>query len=95
MLGSRHGSPSAPLPVETLNGGTVEDDSVTCVWDNCGVVYTHLGTLIEHIHNGKSFFACEEMSTSWPWLGYWIVMLLPPVMNGYGLSQKSFFTDLS
>ncbi|KAK1222279.1 hypothetical protein PQX77_014912 [Marasmius sp. AFHP31] len=29
------------------------EDTVTCLWDNCGVVFTHLPTLIEHIHNGE------------------------------------------
>ena len=29
------------------------EDSVTCQWDDCGVVFTHLPTLIEHIHNGE------------------------------------------
>jgi hypothetical protein len=43
----------------------VGDDSVTCLWDNCGVVYTHLPTLIEHIHNGEFFFAYVEMATLW------------------------------
>jgi len=30
------------------------DDSVTCLWDDCGKVYTHLPTLVEHIHEGIS-----------------------------------------
>ena len=29
------------------------EDTVTCLWDNCGVVFTHLPTLIDHIHNGE------------------------------------------
>jgi hypothetical protein len=57
---SRRGSLSTPLRAETSNGGTVDDDSVTCVWDNCGVVYTHLRTLIDHIHNGEFLFACRR-----------------------------------
>ena len=32
------------------------DDSVTCLWDDCGKVYTHLPTLVEHIHEGTFFF---------------------------------------
>ncbi|RDB21758.1 INO80 complex subunit 1 [Hypsizygus marmoreus] len=42
----------------------VEEDSVTCLWDDCGRVFTHLPTLIEHIHNDhigvhKSNYTCE------------------------------------
>jgi len=29
------------------------EDSVTCQWEDCGVVFTHLPTLIDHIHNGE------------------------------------------
>jgi hypothetical protein len=29
------------------------NDSVTCQWEDCGKVFTHLPTLIHHIHNGK------------------------------------------
>jgi hypothetical protein len=25
---------------------------VTCLWDDCGVIFTHLPTLITHIHDG-------------------------------------------
>jgi hypothetical protein len=32
------------------------EDSVTCQWEDCGVVFTHLPTLIDHIHNGASEF---------------------------------------
>ncbi|KAJ7091568.1 hypothetical protein B0H15DRAFT_778476 [Mycena belliarum] len=40
------------------------DDSVTCQWDNCGIVYTHLPSLIDHIHTehigvNKSNYTCE------------------------------------
>ncbi|KAF8216826.1 hypothetical protein K438DRAFT_1901439 [Mycena galopus ATCC 62051] len=43
------------------------DDSVTCQWESCGIVYTHLPTLIEHIHNvhigvHKSNYTCEWTS---------------------------------
>ncbi|KAJ6519127.1 hypothetical protein C8R45DRAFT_1085176 [Mycena sanguinolenta] len=45
------------------------DDSVTCLWDHCGLVYTHLPTLIEHIHSvhigvHKSNYTCEWASCS-------------------------------
>lgn len=33
-----------------------QEDSVTCQWEDCGVVFTHLPTLIGHIHNGASGF---------------------------------------
>ncbi|KAJ7504130.1 hypothetical protein B0H11DRAFT_1709733 [Mycena galericulata] len=40
------------------------DDSVTCQWESCGIVYTHLPTLIAHIHTEhigvhKSNYTCE------------------------------------
>jgi len=43
---SRLGSPVIP-------DGPESEDSVTCQWDDCGVVFTHLPTLISHIHNGE------------------------------------------
>ena len=39
---------TSPIQVELES-----EDSVTCQWDDCGVVFTHLPTLIEHIHNGE------------------------------------------
>ncbi|KAJ7033158.1 hypothetical protein C8F04DRAFT_1221742 [Mycena alexandri] len=44
-------------------------DSVTCQWVHCGLVYTHLPTLVEHIHSAhigmnKSLYACEWTSCS-------------------------------
>ncbi|KAF8630580.1 hypothetical protein AX17_005392 [Amanita inopinata Kibby_2008] len=40
------------------------DDSASCMWDDCGVVFTHLPTLIEHIHSvhigsQKPSYTCE------------------------------------
>ncbi|KAL0573993.1 hypothetical protein V5O48_007962 [Marasmius crinis-equi] len=40
------------------------EDTVTCLWDNCGIVFMHLPTLIDHIHNDhigvhKSNYTCE------------------------------------
>ncbi|PFH48521.1 hypothetical protein AMATHDRAFT_65183 [Amanita thiersii Skay4041] len=40
------------------------DDSVTCLWDDCGRIFTHLPTLIDHIHNDhigsqKPSYTCE------------------------------------
>lgn len=39
---------ASPMQVELES-----EDSVTCQWDDCGIVFTHLPTLIEHIHNGE------------------------------------------
>ncbi|KAF9524245.1 hypothetical protein CPB83DRAFT_861685 [Crepidotus variabilis] len=42
------------------------EDSVTCQWEDCGIVFTHLPTLIEHIHDHigvhKSNYTCEWTS---------------------------------
>jgi len=43
---------------------TQSEDSVTCQWEDCGKVFTHLPTLIHHIHNDhigvhKSNYTCE------------------------------------
>ena len=37
----------------TQSGALDTEDSVTCQWEDCGKVFTHLPTLIHHIHNGK------------------------------------------
>ncbi|KAF9267198.1 hypothetical protein L218DRAFT_856810 [Marasmius fiardii PR-910] len=62
-------SPRAGSPPLLGSGGQHDElfdaeDTVTCLWDNCGVVFTHLPTLIEHIHNDhigvhKSNYTCE------------------------------------
>ncbi|KAF8883029.1 hypothetical protein BD779DRAFT_1541450 [Infundibulicybe gibba] len=63
---SRPASPSASQTnVSQLD--PTEEDSVTCEWDDCGRVYTHLPSLIEHIHNEhigvhKSNYTCEWAS---------------------------------
>ncbi len=31
-----------------------EEDTATCLWGECGKVFTHLPSLIEHIHVGES-----------------------------------------
>lgn len=41
------------------------EDSVTCLWDDCGGVYTHLPTLIAHIHNGEVCHHDESRAVSW------------------------------
>ncbi|KAJ7656346.1 hypothetical protein DFH06DRAFT_1199313 [Mycena polygramma] len=57
---SRGGTP----PMTHFHEFRDSDDSVTCQWENCGIVYTHLPTLIEHIHSvhigvHKSNYTCE------------------------------------
>ncbi|KAF5383402.1 hypothetical protein D9757_006180 [Collybiopsis confluens] len=45
-------------------GMEVEDDSVTCLWDDCGVVFTNLQVFIDHIHNecDKSFTRSDALA---------------------------------
>jgi hypothetical protein len=57
---SRPASPSQNQP--TAEDAEIED-AITCQWEECGVVFTHLPTLIDHIHNGK----CSNTWKS-PWL---------------------------
>ena len=45
------GSPG-PSTAPTAEQGV---DTVTCLWDDCGIVFTHLPTLIEHIHSSEPF----------------------------------------
>ncbi|KAJ7108839.1 hypothetical protein C8R43DRAFT_905262 [Mycena crocata] len=57
---SRAGTP----PMTHFHEFRDSDDSVTCQWESCGIVYTHLPTLIEHIHTvhigvHKSNYTCE------------------------------------
>ncbi|KAJ7464632.1 hypothetical protein FB451DRAFT_1264131 [Mycena latifolia] len=57
---SRAGTP----PMTHFHEFRDSDDSVTCQWDSCGIVYTHLPTLIDHIHTEhigvhKSNYTCE------------------------------------
>ena len=45
---------SASHPGSPMRSGALDtEDSVTCQWEDCGKVFTHLPTLINHIHNGK------------------------------------------
>ncbi|KAJ7231910.1 hypothetical protein B0H12DRAFT_1146148 [Mycena haematopus] len=60
---SRGGTP----PMTHFHEFRDSDDSVTCLWEHCGIVYTHLPTLIEHIHSvhigvHKSNYTCEWAS---------------------------------
>ncbi|KAJ3917628.1 hypothetical protein F5877DRAFT_91134 [Lentinula edodes] len=59
---SRLGSPSISSVHDSR--AEVDDDSVTCLWDDCGLVFTDLQIFIDHIHNGhigvnKSNYTCE------------------------------------
>lgn len=48
--------PSASRAGSPPNAEVVVEDSITCQWGDCGVVFTHLGTLIDHIHNSEYSF---------------------------------------
>ncbi|KAG1845146.1 hypothetical protein F4604DRAFT_210568 [Suillus subluteus] len=55
---SRAGSPGPE------HGEAAGADTMTCLWDDCGVIFSHLPSLIEHIHNThigvhKSNYTCE------------------------------------
>lgn len=47
---SRPGSPAS----QGAGRGAEEGDTMSCQWEDCGKVFNHLPTLIEHIHNGSS-----------------------------------------
>ncbi|TFK97515.1 hypothetical protein BDV98DRAFT_554133, partial [Pterulicium gracile] len=57
---SRPGSPGSGAAEQLLD----EDDVATCRWNDCGRVFHHLPTLIDHIHNDhignhRSNYTCE------------------------------------
>ncbi|KDQ24731.1 hypothetical protein PLEOSDRAFT_1107661 [Pleurotus ostreatus PC15] len=58
---SRPNSPDSSHPGDEP---PIVEDSVTCEWDGCGKVYTHLPTLIDHIHNecDKSFTRSDALA---------------------------------
>jgi hypothetical protein len=39
--------------IAALEAAALEEDSATCMWGECGIVFTHLPSLIQHIHNGE------------------------------------------
>ena len=39
--------------VAALEAAALQEDSATCIWGECGIVFTHLPSLIRHIHNGQ------------------------------------------
>lgn len=43
---------TSPLPLAVSADDIETEDVITCQWEECGVVFTHLPTLIDHIHNG-------------------------------------------
>ena len=46
--------PGSPMTAEaSMLGEDKQADTMTCQWEDCGKVFSHLPTLIEHIHNGK------------------------------------------
>lgn len=51
-----HSSPAGtPAPRDRdKSAKNAEPDAVTCLWDDCGEIFTHLPTLIDHIHKGVS-----------------------------------------
>ncbi|KZT18770.1 hypothetical protein NEOLEDRAFT_1159351 [Neolentinus lepideus HHB14362 ss-1] len=60
-------SPSRPGSPSVTSGQDTE--TVACQWEDCGKVFTHLPTLIEHIHNDhigvhKSNYTCEWATCS-------------------------------
>ncbi|KAF8633125.1 hypothetical protein AX15_001505 [Amanita polypyramis BW_CC] len=64
---SRPGSPSSAssgVGVQQEYADAGYGESASCMWDDCGMVFTHLPTLIEHIHSvhigsQKPSYTCE------------------------------------
>ncbi|KIM44562.1 hypothetical protein M413DRAFT_442530 [Hebeloma cylindrosporum] len=59
--------PGSPMHLQFKAEPLETNDVVTCQWEDCGVVFTHLPTLIAHIHNDhigvhKSNYTCEWSS---------------------------------
>ena len=53
--GASASRPGSPLTAEaSMLGEDQEADTMTCQWEDCGRVFNHLPTLIDHIHNGES-----------------------------------------
>ncbi|KAG2354238.1 hypothetical protein BDR07DRAFT_1474459 [Suillus spraguei] len=52
------------IDIQPSHGEAAGSDTMTCLWDDCGVVFSHLPSLIEHIHSThigvhKSNYTCE------------------------------------
>jgi len=67
-LGSTISRPGSPGSAPQIDGQVQEDeaevDTMTCLWEDCGKVFNHLPSLIDHIHNDhigvhKSNYTCE------------------------------------
>ena len=43
----------------TQSGALNTENIISCQWEDCSEMFTHLATLIDHIHNGK-FFTCAR-----------------------------------
>ena len=58
MDGEDHYGPSVSHAASPVAAPAIHDDIdemedvITCQWEECGVVFGHLPTLIDHIHNG-------------------------------------------
>lgn len=75
-------------------------DTVTCLWEDCGHVFSHLPTLIEHIHSGQ----CSH-SKVWIQLTTWLTAHIGVHKSNYtcewatctrrGLAQTSRFALIS
>ncbi|KAG6910933.1 hypothetical protein DXG01_005987 [Tephrocybe rancida] len=68
-LGPSASRPGSPQNQDTIHLEDLESDSATCLWDECGQVFTHLPTLISHIHDEhigvhKSNYTCEWATCS-------------------------------
>lgn len=62
----------SPGPSSTAPTAEQAVDTVTCLWDDCGIVFTHLPTLIEHIHTSEPILSLSHRpSTTCPPSPYW------------------------
>ncbi|CDO68517.1 hypothetical protein BN946_scf184998.g14 [Trametes cinnabarina] len=63
--GASASRPGSPVAAEaTMAAEEPQPDTMTCQWEDCGKVFDHLPTLIEHIHGDhigvhKSNYTCE------------------------------------
>ncbi|KAI0331560.1 hypothetical protein GY45DRAFT_1322152 [Cubamyces sp. BRFM 1775] len=63
--GASASRPGSPAPAEAVMAGDDQEaDTMTCQWEDCGKVFNHLPTLIDHIHGDhigvhKSNYTCE------------------------------------
>ncbi|KAH7886618.1 hypothetical protein F5I97DRAFT_1868788 [Phlebopus sp. FC_14] len=69
VVGATDEPAGSPGPSSTALPAEQGADTVTCRWEDCGVVFTHLPKLIEHIHSThigvhKSNYTCEWSTCS-------------------------------